>query len=74
MAPSGTSASEFEKYQEILAQLDASDVQNPATQDALKALGLQDVPPLRHDAQPRSGRQVRCTWCGDRHGDRAVSA
>ena len=46
MAPSGTNASDMEKYQDMIAQLNASDTQNPATQDALKALGLEDVRPV----------------------------
>ena len=43
VAPPGASASDIEKYEGILATLNAGDTQNPATQDALKELGLADV-------------------------------
>ena len=45
MAPSNASAGELEQYQDMLNQLHAGDVQNPATQDALQKIGLEDVPP-----------------------------
>ena len=44
VAPAGASAGDIEKYESIMDSLSAGDTQNPATHDALKSLGLEDVP------------------------------
>ena len=44
VAPANASASDIEKYEAIMDSLSAGDTQNPATHDALKELGLEDVP------------------------------